>query len=156
MTHDLFEQHRHIRAAAEALADRLNRQPRVAPDELNRLRVRLGGLIMQHKADEEAQIYGPLLRDRWIDELPQLEHAMQRVRVLKSGYSEAVGFWTPKAIADDWTGYCAAVRGRVRWLDELIALEEEEIYRPVLAYRAALGARRIAAAGAMQAAAAAS
>lgn len=131
MRTDLFDQHRAILAAAEALSAALQRSPRMPINDIHGYRMRLGTLIKQHRRAEEEQIFGPLFTDGMIGALPFLEPVIRQIRQDKARYSENVRRWTPKSIEADWRGYGMTVAERVGELRQLIRTEEEMIYRPV-------------------------
>jgi hypothetical protein len=105
-------------------------------DELIRLRARLGALIREHRKTEEEAIFVPLFLHGCIDRLPQLKADLEQIKVAKGHYSAHVQRWTPLTIESDWSGYAAAVAGRVEALEAMIRFEEERVYRPVFALQA--------------------
>jgi hypothetical protein len=132
MSAGLFEEHQHLIAAAERIMSAIERKPRVRIDELSRMRAQLSTLVMAHRIAEEQQILGPFYQGGCIDLLPQVKPLMTEIRDMWMDYSDHIRRWTPKAIQDDWDGYCRATSERIRIMKRMIVREEQEIYHPVL------------------------
>lgn len=137
MLHELFDQHRAILDAAEVLRVGVRRSPRINIDELARLRTRLCNLIKEHHQLEEVLVFTPALRHGGIIGRPGIRTILQQIQEQRSSYYDNVHRWTAEAVQADWNGYVASVELRVRSLNELIRIEEEEFFPPVMMLAAA-------------------
>ena len=132
MTSDLFEDHRKIAAAADALLALLRRNSDLPLEELGPMRVRLGSLTLAHLRAEEERIIAPLQASGQLDAVPAAAAILTEIRNGRGTYSDHIRKWTPQAIAQDRAGYIEAVTELIRRLKDLIAREESDLYWPAL------------------------
>ena len=137
MPTDLFDEHRIILKAIEEIARAVDRTPRIRLDELSRMRVQIGNLVRVHRIAEEQEIMGPLQRSGDPELVARVTPVVAQLRATWAGYSEHIRTWTPRAIENDWDRYAELLVNGVTSFRHMMAREEEEIYRPVLAHIAA-------------------
>ncbi|MBO9576280.1 MAG: hypothetical protein J7494_11120 [Sphingobium sp.] len=133
MSATLFDEHREIQASADAFLAALRETPRV-PAKIHQLRAQLAKQMNRHRLSEEALIVGPFKAAGGFEHHPEILDLMQTIRKGWMSYSEHVRHWTPQAIEADWDGYAAAVEHRVEALRSFTAMEEREIYAPMLRF----------------------
>lgn len=136
MPANLFEEHRLILSTAEAFLAALRRGPDPA-DAIHGLRAQLAGKIRRHRAREDALVLAPFAAAGGFAHLPEVSAQVQRIQQEWLGYSRHVGRWTRQAMAANWDGYVSAVAERVDMLRRLTAVEEREVYGPILRFLAA-------------------
>lgn len=133
MSHDLFDDHRAITAAADEILAALRHVPRRRMDEIVQMRARLAGLTAAHLRAEEDMLIQPLKAQRLIDQIPAAGGVIAGIREGRSIYSDHIRKWTPHAMEANWTGYVRATGEVVRLAKLLMLREEAELYRPGLA-----------------------
>lgn len=130
MTAELFEQHKAIIETAEQIVAAAQRIPRATTDELTRIRVKLGGLLVTHLQSEEKLVLAPLRAPGARDALPGITAIITELRDFRRLYSEHVGKWTIPAIEQDLSGYITATTALLGQFKRLAVREEDELYRP--------------------------
>jgi len=129
----LFDEHREIQASAEAILAALRETPR-SPAKIHQLRAQLARQINRHRLSEEALILEPFKAADGFAHHPEILGHLQAIRTSWMSYSEHVRRWTPQAIAADWDGYTAEVERRIQRLRDFTAMEEREVYAPMLRF----------------------
>lgn len=132
MTADLFEEHRLLIAAADALLVAVRRNPPARSDEITQLRVRVGTLALAHLRHEDEMIIKPLTQSGLVDQLPHAAAMMSELRHGHGQYSNHVGTWTVAAIEADRAGYEKALVRVIGILHSMIEREERLLYWPAL------------------------
>jgi hypothetical protein len=132
MAADLFEEHRVLIAAAEALQVLVRRMPPAPIEEIAQLRVRVANLALSHLRHEDDVIIKPLLASGRVDEIPGAANLIADIRIGHTTYSNHVRSWTLQAVELDRAGYAEALIGMIDYLRKMTAREENLLYWPAL------------------------
>lgn len=132
MPADLFEDHRQIIAAAEALLVAVRTVPNPRIEDIGQMRVRVSTLALAHLRHEDEMIVGPLMASGRIEELPQAADMLAEIREGRGVYSDHIRKWTPQAIERDRDGYADSLVVLIDFIKGVFAREEAQLYWPVL------------------------
>ncbi len=123
-------------ATADAFLAALRHGPRSA-SAVHGPRAQLASKLRQHRAREDALVFKPFATAGGFTQLPEVSARVQHIQQEWLAYSRHIGTWTIQAMEADWDGYIGAVAGRVEILRTLSAVEEREVYAPILRFLAA-------------------
>ncbi|MBT2187922.1 hemerythrin domain-containing protein [Sphingobium nicotianae] len=132
MAADLFEEHRQLVAAAEALLMIARREPPARADQITQLRMHLSNLAKTHLRSEDELIIAPLITSGRAGELPEAQRIMEEIRNGQRIYSDHVRRWTLPAVEADRAGYATALVDMIDYLRKMIEREEAYLYWPAL------------------------
>lgn len=130
----LRQQHDEIKAAVRNLVALFDRPYEQAAPELTRVRTAIAQSLSRHLRAEDELLLAPLRERRLIATIPGCEAIMTETRELRLAYSEHIGTWTSRAIAERWAEYAVASRKLNQRLIDLCTVKMTTLYPVVLQY----------------------
>lgn len=132
MYDQLRNDHLELTRIAGELLKRTSTPALTDPGGLGSCRWQLARTLTRHLALEDAHVYSRLDRDP----RPGVAAVARRYKAelcrLSDQFNEHMADWTGDAIANDWPGYCRAVRTLLTALEARVKCEDKELY-PLLA-----------------------